>query len=58
MLETKQLMVAIDFHAFFSHTIEVNGYHQTFCLPNILQNTFFCGQQKKETLTGLEQLGP
>ncbi len=28
------------------------------CLvPNILQNVFFCAQQKKETHTGLEQLG-
>ncbi len=25
-------------------------------ITNILQNTFFCVQQKKETQTGLEQL--
>ncbi len=36
--------------------IEVNVYQQTVCLPFILQNTFFCVQQKTEILTGLEQL--
>ncbi len=30
MLETKQLMVAIDFHSIFFYTVEVNGYRQMF----------------------------
>ncbi len=45
-------MVAIDFHSIF-HSMEVNGYSQLFI--NILQNILFYVQQKKETLTGLEQ---
>ncbi len=34
--------------------MEVNGFRQL--VPNNLQNTFFCSQQKKETHTDLEQL--
>ncbi len=49
MLVIKQLPVAIDFHSIFFHMATVN------CLfPNILQNIFFCVQQKEETPSGLE----
>ncbi len=30
LLQTNQLMVAIDFHSIVFHTIEVNGYRQLF----------------------------
>ncbi len=36
-------------------TMEVNGYHQL-VVTSVLQNIFFCAQQKKETQTGLEQV--
>ncbi len=49
MLVTKQLLVAIEFHSIFSHTMEVNGYRHLF--GYILQNNLFCVQQKKETHT-------
>jgi len=48
-----QLMDPVAFHSFFFfflHTMEVNGVHIN-CLV-----TFFCVQQKKEMLTGLDQL--
>ncbi len=45
-----QLTAAIDFHTI---SFQVSGN----CLiTNILQNIFFCAQQKKERHTGLEQL--
>ncbi len=44
-----QLTAAIDFHTI---SFQVSGN----CLiTNILQNIFFCAQQKKERHTGLEQ---
>jgi len=49
MLATRELTVAIES---FSQWL----YHQLFGYTNILQNIFFCVQQKKETHTGLEQL--
>ncbi len=53
MLVTKQLMVAIDFHSMFLHTVEVNGYQH--CLvTNVL--LFFCVKQKKQIDKGLEEL--
>jgi len=46
--------VVLNLYVFMGqNTMEVNGVHQ---LQNILQNMFFCVQQKKEILTGLEQL--
>ncbi len=44
-------MVAIDFHSMDKKTGEVNGYRQLL----LIQNIFFCVQQKKQTHTGLEQ---
>ncbi len=32
------------------NTMEVNGYHLFGYQPSILQNIFFCAQQKKEIL--------
>ncbi len=52
-LLTKQLLVAVEFHVIFFHTMEVNGY-QTVSLPALSKNYFV--QQKKETPTGLEQI--
>ncbi len=54
MLETKRLMVTIDFHTEKKNTLEVDGYYH--CLVNsILQNIFVC-KQKKESHTGLGQV--
>ncbi len=39
--------------AVWKNTIEVNGFHQLF--GYILQNLFFCVEQKKKIHTGLEQ---
>ncbi len=52
-LGNQQLMLAIDFDSKEKNTMEVNGYRQ---VTNILQNTLYCAQQKKETHTGLEQV--
>ncbi len=49
MLVTKQLLVSIDFHGMEKNTMEVNG-DKSCLVTNILQNIFFCVQQKKETL--------
>jgi len=49
MLMTRHLTVAIDFHSIF-YSNQIN-----FLVTDILQNIFFCVQQKKETHTGLEQ---
>ncbi len=56
MLETKRLMVTIDFHTEKEkHTLEVDGYYH--CLVNsILLNIFVCVKQKKESHTGLGQV--
>ncbi len=51
MLVTKQLTVAIDFHSRGKNSMEVN-----LLVNNILQNIFFCVQQKKLIHTGLEKL--
>ncbi len=54
MLETKELMVAIDFYSIEIHTMD--SMATVSCLvTNILQNIFFCVWEKKETHTGLEQ---
>ncbi len=52
MLATKQVPVAIYMHSMKKNT-QVNGYR---LVTHILQNIFFCAQQKKEMHTGLEQL--
>ncbi len=55
ILVNKQLLVAIDFHGIFS--ILWKSMAARNCLVTIiLQNNFFCVQQKKETHTGLEEL--
>ncbi len=46
-------MEAIDFHSIYFF-ISVGGYHQL--VTNILQNIFYCVQQKKESHWSLEQL--
>jgi len=48
------LFQTIGFHWIFCPTMEVNGVHQL--VTDILQNIFFCVQQKKEIHTGLKQL--
>ncbi len=53
MCVTEQLTVAIDFNSTEKNTMEVNGYQKLFA--NILQNIFFCAQQKIEIHTGLKQ---
>jgi len=54
----KQLMgpvySAFYFYLIFLPTMEVNGVHELF--GYLLQNIFFCVQQKKEIHAGLEQL--
>jgi len=47
--------IAIDFHCRKNSTMEFNAYTVNSLITNILQNIFFCVQQKKETHTGLEQ---
>ncbi len=50
----KQVMVAIDFYNIFY--ILWKSMATINCLvPDILQNIFFCAQQKKESHTGLKQ---
>ncbi len=57
MWVTKQLMVAIDLYTvawqkiLWKSTATVSSL-----VTSILKNILFCVQQKKETLTGLEQL--
>jgi len=46
---------AFYFYLIFLPTMEVNGVHELFGY-HILQNIFFCVQQKKEIHAGLEQL--
>ncbi len=47
MVGTKQLPVAVDFHSIFSILLKSMD---TSLVPNILQNIFFCVQQKKEII--------
>ncbi len=43
MWETKQLMVAIDFHSiFFFHSMQVNGYQQLFVCEHSSKYIFLC----------------
>ncbi len=51
----KLLFIALTFFFFIrvSKQLPVTG---NYLVTNILQNIFFCVQQKKETYTGLEQL--
>ncbi len=52
MLATKQLMVAT--YSVFPHPILWKSMATVNCLDiNILQNIFFCAQQKEDTHTGL-----
>jgi len=55
MSVTKQLMDPIDFNSIFSQLWKSMGSIN--CLvTDILQNIFFCVQQKKEIHTGLKQV--
>ncbi len=55
MMVTKQFLAAIDFHSM--EKIPWKSMATSNCLfTNILKNTLFCVQQKKETHTGLEEL--
>ncbi len=54
MWETKQLMVAIDFHSIFFHTMQVNGYQQLFA--NIFQTLFFVFNKRKQVIQVWNQL--
>ncbi len=56
MLATKQLLVATDLHSAEKQKLCKSMAIISNCLvTNILQNIFFCVQQKKETHTGLAQ---
>ncbi len=56
MLGNKQPMIPIDFYS-VGEKILWKSMDTVICLvTNILQNIFFCVQQKKESHTGLEQL--
>ncbi len=49
MMVTKQLLVAIDFHSIEKNTKESQWLPTSNCLvTKVLQNIFFCVQQKKE----------
>ncbi len=56
MLVTKQLMVAIDFHSMEKKILWKSMATVNCLVTNILQNIFFCVQQKKEAHTGLVEL--
>ncbi len=49
----QKVAVDTDIHIIFSKSMATINCSVT----NILQNIFFCAQQKEETHTGLEQLG-
>jgi len=56
MSVTKQLMDSIDFHSFFSPSIQWMSMGSINCLVTvILQDIFFIVQQKIDIHTGLEQ---
>ncbi len=62
MLEIKELLVAIDIHS-MGKILWKSMATVNFLVTNILQNTFFCVQQKKgtsgrwEIMTGFSFLG-
>ncbi len=53
MLATKQLLVATDLHSTEKQKLCKSMAISNCLVTNILQNIFFCVQQKKETHTGL-----
>ncbi len=54
MWKNKQLIVSTDVYRTLSYIMKVSG-DRNCSFDNILQNIFFCVQQKKESHTGLEE---